>query len=215
VVLAEEGDLSAMPGESRTLDVSHLPQIGVLQNAALFWGAVGISLIEGAMFALLAASYYYARMSVDVWPPPGTVTPPIGLPTLELALLLLSVPPAYWATKAAQENDVPKTRQHLFLNVALGLLAIVVRGVIWAGFNFNWKTDIHGSAVWMMMTLHTFETLVSLVIAFVIAWLTYTTRYGDPQRKAIDFDSVTWYFLVGIWIPLYLTIYVAPRVIGS
>jgi cytochrome c oxidase subunit I+III len=40
-------------------------------------------------------------------------------------------------------------------------------------------------------------------------------HYGPRQRIGVHVDSVLWYFLVGIWIPLYGVIYWAPRLIGG
>jgi cytochrome c oxidase subunit I+III len=40
-------------------------------------------------------------------------------------------------------------------------------------------------------------------------------RYGPRQRIGVHVDSVVWYFLAGIWIPLYAVIYWAQRLIGG
>jgi cytochrome c oxidase subunit I+III len=40
-------------------------------------------------------------------------------------------------------------------------------------------------------------------------------RYGPRQRIGVHVDSVLWYFLVGIWIPLYVVIYWGPRLMGG
>lgn len=199
----------------KVLDVSELPAVAFSHRTTLFWGAIGVSLIEVTMFLLLAATYFYARLGVDVWPPPGAQLPHRLLPTIELVLLLLSVPPAYWSSQAAKHNELRKTRRYLWLNGLLGLAAMAVRAVIWSTLNYNWKADIQGSVVWAILVLHTFDVLAGLAITFVLLLIAYTTKYSDSHRKAIDFDSVTWYFLVAVWVVLYATIYIGPYVVQA
>jgi cytochrome c oxidase subunit III len=40
-------------------------------------------------------------------------------------------------------------------------------------------------------------------------------KYGPRQRLGVHVDSVIWYFLVAIWLPLYAVIYWGPRIVGS
>jgi cytochrome c oxidase subunit I+III len=40
-------------------------------------------------------------------------------------------------------------------------------------------------------------------------------KYGPKQRLGVHVDSVIWYFLAGIWLPLYAVIYWGPRIVGS
>jgi heme/copper-type cytochrome/quinol oxidase subunit 3 len=197
------------------LDAGRLPAFSMGPRSPLFWGAMGVIFIEGTMFALCIAAYFYARLGVDVWPPPGTQFPHLLLPTIETVLLVLSVWPAYVGTKAAEQNDLTKTRSNMIYNAVLAIAAIVLRGYEWSTFNFNWKTDIHGSLVWSMLVLHTFDLGADVLLTLALIAISFTSRYNDSHRKGVDFDSMTWYFLVGIWIPLYLTIYVAPHVVQA
>jgi heme/copper-type cytochrome/quinol oxidase subunit 3 len=177
---------------SRVIDAGRLPAFSMGPRSPLFWGAIGLMFIEGTMFALCIAAYFYARLGVDVWPPPGTQFPHLILPTIELLLLLASAWPAYVGTEAAERNDIPKARANMIYNAALAIAAILLRAYEWGTFDFSWKTDIHGSR---RSCVH--------------------VGFNDSHRKGVDFDSLTWYFLVGIWIPLYLTIYVAPHVVQA
>lgn len=40
-------------------------------------------------------------------------------------------------------------------------------------------------------------------------------RYGVKQRLGVHVDSVVWYFLAAIWLPMYAVIYWGPHVIGT
>ncbi len=199
----------------RVLDVSRLETVAFTYRAPLFWGALGIAAIEGAMFGLLIASYFYLRLGVDVWPPPGVQYPNLTLPTIELLLLLVSCIPAYLATEAAKRNDIPRILLHLAVNLALATLAFVLRIMAWNSFNFNWRSDVHGSIVWSMLGLHTFDLGAGMLVTAVLLAIGLVGQFSDTQRKGTDFDSVTWYFVVSAWIPLYAVIYIAPHVVRS
>ena len=75
----------------RTLDLSLLKPYSISNKAPLWWGQFMMCLIEGSMFLILIAVYFYLRLSVDVWPPPGTQLPHTTLPTIGLIPLLLSI----------------------------------------------------------------------------------------------------------------------------
>lgn len=204
-----------MTSAPRFIDVSGLPTIAFLSRSPVFWAAAGVIMMEGTMFALLIASYYYARLGVDVWPPPGTHLMGVTLPTVEVVLLLLSVPPSYWSSEAAKKNDIPKARLHMMLNVVFAIAAIAVRAYEWHSFDFDWKANIEASIVWMMLCLHTFEIGADILLTLFLIAVSLTPRFSNTHRKGVDFDSITWYFLVAIWLPIYGTIFIAPYIIQA
>ena len=174
-----------------------------------------IAFIEGTMFAILIAAYLYTRMRMDVWPPPGDQLPHLLLPSLELVPLLLSCFGSYWASESAKKNNRGGMIGGLSLNLVLACIALAMRIVAWHSLNFNWKTDIHGSYVWAFLGLHTFDYIGDLVFSIVLLVIILSGRYGQKQRLGVHVDSVVWYFLVAIWIPIYAVIYWGPRVVGT
>jgi cytochrome c oxidase subunit III len=199
----------------RSLDVSHLPDFAISDQAPLWWGQLMLALIEGTMFFILIAMYFYARLSLDVWPPPGVQLPQLTWETLALAPLLLSTAGSYISSEGAKQNDRTRMIGGMFLNLVMAGLFLGLRFWQWSRLNFNWKSDIHGSLFWTMMGLHTFDAVADLAfttVLFVLAILGYS---GPRQRLGIHVDSVVWYFIVLIWIPLYVTLYWGPRLIGT
>lgn len=200
---------------ARTIDVSHLPPYDISSQSPAWWGQVCLAIIEGTMFSILMACYFYVRLRMDVWPPPGDQFPHLLLPTLGLIPLLLSVPPAYFASKAAKEND----RRGMILNLALNLLFaigyFVIRLFEWHSLNFNWKADAQGSYMWGFLALHTFDYVADMAFTFVLLLLVVIGRYGEKERLGVHVDTVVWYFLVGIWIPIYIVIYWGPRIVET
>lgn len=200
---------------ARAIDVSHLPPWDVSSQSPAWWGQLCLAIIEGTMFSILMACYFYMRLRMDVWPPPGDQFPHLLLPSLGLIPLLLSVPPAYLASKAAKKNDRPGMILNLSLNLLFGAGYFVMRVFEWHSLNFNWKADAEGSYVWAFLGLHTFDYVSDLAFTFVLLILIVIGRYGQKERLGVHVDTVVWYFLVLIWIPIYVVIYWGPRILET
>jgi cytochrome c oxidase subunit I+III len=200
---------------AKTLDVSHLRPWDVSSQSPAWWGQVCLAIIEGTMFSILLAAYFYVRLRMDVWPPPGDQFPHLLLPTLALIPLWLSVPPAYFASKAAKKNDRAGMILNLSLNLLFAVIYLVMRFIEWHSLNFDWKADIQGSYVWAFLGLHTFDYVGDLVFTFVLLVLVLIGRYGEKERLGVHVDTVVWYFLVAIWIPIYVVIYWGPRIVET
>ncbi len=94
--------------EVKTLDASHLPPYDISNQGPLWWGQFFVTLIEGTMFCILIAAYFYTRLRMDVWPPPGDQFPHTILPTLALVPLIASAFGSYWASQAAKKTIAPE-----------------------------------------------------------------------------------------------------------
>jgi cytochrome c oxidase subunit I+III len=201
--------------EVRTIDVSDLQPYDISNQSPLWWGQFMIVFIEGTMFCILIAAYFYTRLRMDVWPPPGDQYPHLLLPSLALIPLILSCLGSYWASEAAKKNSRTGMIGGLLLNLVLAGIALAMRIIEWHSLNFNWKTDIQGSYVWAFLGLHTFDYIGDLVFTVVLLVLIVAGYNGPKQRLGVHVDSIVWYFLVASWIPIYITIYWAPIFAGS
>jgi cytochrome c oxidase subunit 3 len=199
----------------RVLDVSTLPTYNISNRSPLFAGQVLLCVIEGTVFCILIATYFYLKLGVDVWPPPGVILPDRALSTLALIPLLASCVGSYLASEAAKKGDRRGMILGLGLNLALAAVFLVFRAIAWGKFNFTWASDAHGSVVWAIVFLHTYDVVADLLMTAVLIVILASGRYGPKQRIGVHVDSVLWYFLAAIWLPLYGVIYWAPHFIGS
>src|SRR4051794_41051545 len=104
---------------SRTLDLSHLKPYEISNHSPLWWGQLLMAGIEASMFFILLAMYFYIRLSVDVWPPPGTQLPPVGWASISLLLLIASAYGSYVASEGAKANQPSRMIYGLLLNLVL------------------------------------------------------------------------------------------------
>jgi len=198
-----------------TLDVGDLPPYDISSQSPLWWGQLCTAIIEGMMFAILIAAYLYVRLRMDVWPPPGDQYPHLLLPTLSLIALLISAPFSYLASEAAKRNDRAGMIRNLVLNLVFAAICFTLRILEWRSLNFNWQADAQGSYVWAFLGLHSFDFIADAIFTLVLLILILIGRYGEKQRLGVHVDSVIWYFLVAVWIPIYIVIYWGPHIFGS
>lgn len=200
---------------TETLDVSALKPYSISNRNLLFWGQVLLCAIEGTMLLILMTMYFYLRLSVDVWPPPGTAPLPLTLPSLALIPLALSTLGSWYASEAAKRDNRDGMITGLTINLALAIVFLLFREMEWRGFTFLWNTDVHGTIVWTILFLHTLDVVADLLMTAVLIAILLSGRVGERQRLGVHVDSVIWYFLAAIWIPLYLVVYWGPRVVGN
>jgi heme/copper-type cytochrome/quinol oxidase subunit 3 len=199
--------VSAQP---RTLDVSGLAPAAFGHRSILWWGTMGLIVIEGTAFALAIAMYFYIRLRNSTWPPN---VPPPGLfwGTLNTAVLLASAVPNELAKKAAEKVDLAKVRLWLIVCLAFGVAFNVIRVFEFMSLNCLWNTNAYGSIVWMLLGLHTVHIATDVVDTAVLAVLMFVGPIEEKRFVDVAENSMYWYFVVFTWLPIYGVLYWAPR----
>ena len=121
----------------RTLDVSELPAYDISNQSPLFLGQLLMCVIEGSMFSILIATYFYLRLGVDVWPPPGVRPPNPAVATWALLPLVASCAGSHWADKAAKKNDRRGMILGMLVNLLLAGIFLLLRAYEWGTPGFH------------------------------------------------------------------------------
>jgi heme/copper-type cytochrome/quinol oxidase subunit 3 len=192
------------------LDVSHLPTYGYSHRSLVWWGTMGMIAIEGTVFALAVFTYFYVRTRVDQWPP--SVPPPdLTWGTLNLLVVLASVVPNHWTKRVAEREDRPRARIGLVVCLVFALVSLVLRGFEFSALNCRWDTNAYGSAVWMLLSLHTVHLATDFYDSAVLTVLSFTGPWEGKHFVDVSENAMYWYFVVIAWIPIYVIIYFASR----
>jgi heme/copper-type cytochrome/quinol oxidase subunit 3 len=193
------------------IDVSKLPRFAFGPRAITWWGVMGFLAIEGTMLVICFVSYFYLRTRVTDWPPPPTELPDLFIPTINLAVLLISVVPMYFVNRAAKRLDKRKVLIWTIVCIINGLAFVTLRAFEFTALNVKWDTNAYGSIVWTIIVIHTFH-LVSEVIETIVMTIIIARGHDEPKYFVDSTDNALyWYFIVGIWIPCYVIIFLAPR----
>jgi cytochrome c oxidase subunit III len=195
---------------AEAIDVSQLPSFAFSHRSPMWWGTLGMMAIEGTVFALAVATYFYLRSHSDTWP--MTAPPPDLLwGTLNTAIMLVSAIPNHLAKKAGERYDVPGVRLWIVVGLLFGAAFIAVRVMEFAALNVRWDSNAYGSIVWTLLGLHTVHMVTDWLDTLVLGVLFFTGPLEGKRFVDVSENSMYWYFVVWTWIPIYLVIYWGAR----
>lgn len=193
-------------------DLSEIPSVTFGPRSLMWWGTLGFMVIEGWTIAILLGAYLYLRQNYETWPPLRTPYPSLLVPSINLALMLLSLIPARMVELAAKRLDETGVKRWLVVTCLAALPILVLRWFeLWA-LNTRWDTTAYGSAAWTIVGFH--ASLLLLDIGDTVGLTVFFFAKRLPVKSFSDTadNSFYWYFTVAIWIPVYLIVYVGPRI---
>ncbi|MBB1600436.1 cytochrome c oxidase subunit 3 [Variovorax sp. UMC13] len=192
------------------LDVRGLTSYAFGQRSLMWWGTMGLMLIEGTVFAIGVMMYFYLRGVASVWPL-DAAPPALRWGTLNTAILLLSLWPNQMAKRAAEQRDRVRTRLWLTACVLFAVAFLGVRALEFTALNVSWHVNAYGSVVWLLLGLHTTHLLTDTIDTAVLATLLFTGPFEGKRFVDVSENALYWYFVVASWLPIYAVLYLAPR----
>ena len=194
----------------KVLDVSTLPSYAFGPQGLIWWGTTAFMVIEGSMFVMALVAYYFLRTRSAEWPP-SAPNPDLTWATVNTILLLASGIPNHMAKHAAEAFDLRKVRVLMLICVAFGLAFLVVRALEFTTLGVSWDSSAYGSIVWFILALHTTHVLTDVVDTAVLTGLMFTGHVEPKRFVDVSDNALYWDFVVLSWLPVYLTLYFAPR----
>lgn len=193
------------------LDVSQLPSYGFSHRSLMWWGNAGMMAIEGVAFGFAIIVYFYLRSFAQTWPVGGEA-PDLLWGTINLVIILASALPNYYTGRAAVDRDATKVRMGLIVCSILQLALCVVRWFEFGALNVRWDDSAYGSAVWVLLGLHTFNLVTDFGDTLVLTAVMYTRPLEGKRFVDIAENAGYWDFIVLTWIPIYAVIYFGARI---
>ncbi len=180
-------------------------------DSPIWWGVVGLILIELSVVSAFCMSYVYLRMMNNEWPPSGVELPDIVLPSWSLALMLISCVTMYLSGKSLDKNKVEHFVVYTFTSVALAATVLFIRWQQFSHFELAWNEHVYGSLMWTINGFH-FTHIVSAVIGtFVIGLFGLVGFFNKKRQIGVVVDTLYWNFVAIAWIPFYIVLYIVPR----
>ncbi|MGH9514209.1 MAG: cytochrome c oxidase subunit 3 [Terriglobales bacterium] len=177
------------------LDVSGLPSVAFGPSNTTWLANVFYMMIEGTMFALLFASYFYLRTRTNNWPP-NQLPPDLWCGVANGFVFLLSLIPARYAQKVAPTGDRLKIRWALAGLTVFAIVNLVLRGFEFANLNCRWYENAYGSIIWTLIGVHTGHMITELIETLVILCVSFTNKMEGTRLADVAINSDYWYFVV-------------------
>jgi cytochrome c oxidase subunit 3 len=203
--------MGALANTSRPiLDVSKTPTVVFGHRALVWWGQTLMMAIEGTMFAIFIASYFFYRTRASDWPP-GFNAPSLKWGTVNLVLLIVSAVPNAWIKRQSEEANLGHVRVGLVLMGAIAIVNCALRALEFPALNCRWDSNAYGSMIWTLLSFHTFHLVADTCDTLVLTVLMFIGPLEGKRYEDVSINAIYWYFIIGTAIATYMVIYWAPR----
>ena len=202
-----------MTSAGRALDVSKLPTTVFDHRSHMWWGTLAFMMIEGTTLFVCIAGYYYLRLNFSSWPPEHTLRPSLLWPTVHVLVLLASTVPVTLADRAARRLDLPGMRRWFVVTSLFAVSFLFLRWQDFLALNVRWDANAYGSIAWATAGFHGTILLLQVVETLIFTFFLFSESFEEKHFSDASDTAFYWYFFVGSWIPLYLTLYVSPRLL--
>jgi heme/copper-type cytochrome/quinol oxidase subunit 3 len=192
-------------------DVSGLPDVTFGPRSTNWWGTIGFMVTEGLTLVICAFAYLYLRKNFYHYPPDGGRLPSLLLPSIGVAVMLVSIIPMWLAARYARQLDLDRTRIALLVAIVIKFAIMVLRWYAFTALNTRWNANAYGSAAWVVMGFHTTLLILDLAEDIGLVAIMFGNRMRAMIFSDVVDDAIYWYFTVVSWIPLYVLLFFYPR----
>jgi cytochrome c oxidase subunit III len=176
----------------------------VIANGVL--GMVIFTVTEAMFFLALISAFVIIKSHWTEWPPAGQPRLPVGQTAFNTALLILSAPLLFTASRRFVADHTQGGK--LLLGAILsGGAFVVLQGMEWIALireGLTLTSSSHGSFFYLIVGIHALHVVIAMGILGYV-WLRH--QKGTLDNAGIWTAEVLWYFVVGVWPILYWQVY--------
>lgn len=195
------------------IDVSGLEIEKFGPHDTLWWGNMGLIVVESVSFALLIASYFFYRMRYTQWPPDDAGVPwfTFGLPNLILIVAICF--PMSRVNKNAPTASQPWLTKMLTFSAVLMAGTAVLRIFEFQTLHTSYSEHSYGSITWALLFMHGIELAFGMGETALLAVYSATNELDRKHRADIQTVSTFWNFLAITWVVIFAVVYLGGRVL--
>ena len=182
-----------------------LPSRGVV-------GMVCLILAESAIFLIFVVAYvFYIGKSLS-GPMPAQV---LELPILGTVCLLSSSFTVHAAVSALHKANIRGCTLWLAATVLLGAVFLMTTAREWYhlihDFGLTIRTNLFGTTFYSLVGLHATHVVIGLILLTVALVLLLNGRVQEKHVERLEVLSLYWHFVDGVWVVVFLVVYVLGR----
>jgi cytochrome c oxidase subunit III len=196
-----------MTDVSQRLD---LPVGSIGRHANGWWGMMMLIVTEGALFVYLLFAYYYAAVQHQRnWLPEDLPDFRLSLP--DTILLLLSSVVVWRGESLIKQGRSGATAVYLSVAALMGIVFVAIQALEWGTKKFTPFSGSYGSLYYIITGFHMAHVAAGVLILATLA-LWCALGYFDRIRSApVSIGAIYWHFVDAVWLALFFTFYVTPR----
>jgi cytochrome c oxidase subunit 3/cytochrome o ubiquinol oxidase subunit 3 len=167
---------------------------------------------EAAIFIIFFVSYVFYLGKSLTGPYPAQV---LELPIFSTVCLLSSSFTVHFAVVALRRNNLRNCAIGLASTVLLGSLFLLCTAREWYHLihddGLTIRTNLFGSTFYSLVGLHATHVLVGLIMLCVALGISLAGCLKEVHSERLEVLSLYWHFVDGIWVAVFLVVYVIGR----
>lgn len=175
-------------------------------------GMICLIVAEAAIFIIFFVSYVFYMGKSLTGPSPAQV---LDLPIFSTVCLLSSSFTIHFAVAALRGSKLHKCAIGLASTVLLGLLFLFSTAREWYHLihddGLTIRTNLFGTTFYSLVGLHATHVLVGLVMLCIALGISLAGRMKEAHSERLEVLSLYWHFVDGIWVAVFLVVYVIGR----
>lgn len=181
---------------------------GVASRA--WWGMAFFIITEATLFAYLFFAYFYLGSRHSQWPVSGA--PELKLAIINTVILLLSSVPMWFAERVAKRGRIAFFSGLLGAVLLMGVAFLIIEATEWSHQSFTPATNAYSSLFYTITGFHFAHVTLGLLMIVELLYRALVNRIDVLRPLAVKNVAAYWHFVGVVWVVLFLTIYISPRV---
>lgn len=195
-------------------DASHrldLPVGSIGHHANGWWGMMMLIVTEGALFAYLLFAYYYAAVQHERnWLPEDPPNFKLSLPdTIILLLSSLVVWRGESLLKQGRRGGVAAV--YLAIAALMGIVFIAIQALEWGTKAFTPFSSSYGSLYYTITGFHMIHVAAGVIILATLSLWCALGYFNRIRSAPVSIGAIYWHFVDAVWLVLFFTFYITPR----
>ena len=175
-------------------------------------GMVCLIITEAAFFAIFVVAYLYYVGKSTSGPTPAAV---LHTPILASIVLLSSSWTIVLAMRALRANATGRFARWWFFTFLLGATFLALTAREWARLigtdGLTIATNLFGTTFYTLVGLHALHVTLGLTLIALVLALTLRGHVDVRHAERTEMLSWYWHFVDGVWVIVFLTVYVVGR----
>jgi heme/copper-type cytochrome/quinol oxidase subunit 3 len=180
-------------------------------RASGWWAMIFTIFTEVSLFAYLLFSYYYLAVQPHIagtFPEGGP--PPLGVASVNTAILLASSVAVGWAQLSIEHNKRWRLVAGLGAGALLGMVFLGVQVMEWAGRPFGLSSTPYSSLYFVITGFHMAHVVVGVLMLLALTLWSAQGRFNSRRFAHIHIGALYWHFVDAVWLVVYFTFYLTP-----
>jgi heme/copper-type cytochrome/quinol oxidase subunit 3 len=191
--------------------VEQLPVGAMDTRASGWWAMIFTVFTEASLFAYLLFSYYYLAVQPHV---PGAFPqggpPPLGIASINTAILLTSSVTVAWAQLGIEHNNKWRLVAGLGAGAVLGLIFLVIQWFEWGDRPFGFSSTPYSSLYFVITGFHMAHVVVGVLMLLALTFWSWQGHFNSRRFAHIHIGALYWHFVDAVWIAVFFTFYITP-----